>query len=170
MADMAMIGRKWLGGRGLCGLAMLLVSLVLTVFILPAHADITWQQTGGPEGGSIYALAIDPATPQTIYAGTGSGVYTSTNGGTTWNAMSSGLPTTLVSTLAIDPATPQTIYAGTVGDGVFKSTNGGTSWAAVNSGVSSTNPSALAIDPTTPQTVYAGTGGGVFKSTNGGTS
>ena len=62
----------------------------------------------------VYALAIDPATPTTLYAGTyGGGVFKSTNGGGNWSAVNTGLTDTLVSALAIDPATPTTLYAGT---------------------------------------------------------
>jgi hypothetical protein len=40
----------------------------------------------GPEGGLILSLAIDPQSPQTMYAGTwAGGVFKSTNGGTNWN-------------------------------------------------------------------------------------
>jgi hypothetical protein len=65
-------------------------------------------------------LAIDPATPATLYAGTsGDGVFKSTNGGGNWTAANTGLTNTDVNTLAIDPATPTTLYAGTHGGGVF---------------------------------------------------
>ena len=74
----------------------------------------------GPEGGYINALAIDPATPTTLYAGTWfGGAFKSTNGGTNWSAVNTGLTATWVLSLAIDPATPATLYAGTWGGGVF---------------------------------------------------
>ncbi len=128
----------------------------------------------GPEGGYINALAIDPATPDTLYAGIyRGGVFKSTNGGGSWEAANTGLPSnTDVRALAIDPATPATLYAGTNGGGVFKSTNGGGSWEAANTGLTNNVVLALAIDPATPDTLYAWTsyGGGVFKSTDGGGS
>ncbi|MEI6206917.1 MAG: SUMF1/EgtB/PvdO family nonheme iron enzyme [Desulfuromonadales bacterium] len=153
-------------------ITMLAVTILNVMF--PIHdcfADITWQQTSLPSGGSnVYSLAIDPSDPQTIYAGTiGGGVFKSTNGGTNWSAVSTGLTNTNVNSLAIDPSTPQTIYAGTSG-GVFKSTSGGTSWSAVNTGLPNASVRSLAVDPSTPQIIYAGTNNGVFKSTNGGTS
>jgi hypothetical protein len=41
----------------------------------------TWANIG-PDGGGILALAIDPTTPATLYAGTyGGGVFKRTNGG-----------------------------------------------------------------------------------------
>jgi len=119
----------------------------------------------------VRALAINPQTPDTLYAGTwGGGVFKSTNGGMDWTAVNIGLTNLEVWALAIDPQTPDTLYAGTWGGGVFKSTNGGTDWTAMNIGLTNTWVYALAIDPQTRDTFYAGTaGGGVFKSTNGGT-
>ena len=62
----------------------------------------------------VYALAINPQTPDTLYAGTdGGGVFKSTNGGTNWTAMNTGLTNTNVHALAINPQTPETLYAGT---------------------------------------------------------
>jgi hypothetical protein len=117
----------------------------------------------------VGSLAIDPTTPTTLYAGTGGGVFKSTNGGGNWSAANAGLPGGAVGTLAIDPTTPTTLYAGTISGGVFKSTNGGGNWSAANTGLpAKTYVSAVAIDPTTPTTLYAGTAGGVFKSTDGG--
>ena len=64
-------------------------------------------QTGGANGltdTDVFALAIDPQTPSTVYAGTDAGgVYKSTNGGATWSAINSGLTTTNVPAVAIDP-------------------------------------------------------------------
>ena len=61
----------------------------------------------------VRALAIDPVTPATLYAGTDGGVFKSTNGGGNWDAVNTGLTNTYVHALAIDPATPATLYAGT---------------------------------------------------------
>ena len=46
----------------------------------------------GPEGGRIYALAIDPQTPATLYAGTSVGVFKSSDGGGSWSAANTGFP------------------------------------------------------------------------------
>ena len=117
------------------------------------------------------------AAPITIYAGTGAGVFKSTDGGMNW--VSSGLTSFGVAALAIDPTNPSTLYAGTgSGGGVFKSTDGGESWIPVNDGLElSSFPSHgvsgvsdIVIDPINPFTLYAGTssfGDGIFKSTNG---
>ncbi|PYS46203.1 MAG: hypothetical protein DMG13_30485, partial [Acidobacteria bacterium] len=124
----------------------------------------------------VQALAVDPSAPA-LYAGTGAGVSKSTDGGTSWNAVNSGLTNMIVSCLTMDPLNPATLYAGTNSGGVFKSTDGGMTWTAINEGLTNMNVTALAIDPLNPATLYAGTapfdaetddGGGVFRSTNGG--
>jgi len=121
---------------------------------------------------SVYVLVIDPTSTQTVYAGTlGRGLFKSTNGGSSWSAINSGLTDGYIDSLVIDPATPQTMYAGT-DFCLHKSTNGGDTWIAVNSGLTGASVNSLAFDPTSPQTIYAGTGNGngVYKSTNGGSS
>jgi photosystem II stability/assembly factor-like uncharacterized protein len=90
----------------------------------------------------IGTLAIDPNNPSTLYAGSGielgsesyfyygwSGVSMSTDGGSSWNAVNSGLPTNLpVHLLALDPQSAKTLY--TIGATLFKTTDGGGRWSA----------------------------------------
>ena len=129
---------------------------------------------------SVSSLAIDPATPATLYTsvfysykgGSGSGgVFKSTDGGGSWQAVNNGLPADpWVSNLVIDPTTPTTLYAGIYIPGiyasleVYKSTNGGGSWSTFNAGLANTAAGRLVIDPKMPSKLYAGTdGGGVFS-------
>jgi len=150
---------------------------VLAGFVgLSAAVPASYAQGGGPPGGNVRALALDPVRADTLYAGTGGGVFKSTNAGTSWRDANSGLTNSVygnsVYALAIDPSENATVYAG--GDaGVFKSTNGGTSWA-VSSDLEGTIVLALAINPSAPATIYAGLSGGgdfgVAKSANGGAS
>ena len=100
-----------------------LLSGLLTVLFASQAGTVSagtnvWTSIG-PEGGRILALAIDPAAPSTIYAGTWGGVFKSTNGGAAWSAVNTGLTNTDVYALAIDPVTPSMLYAGTWGGGVF---------------------------------------------------
>ena len=139
-------------------------------FSTTARAGQGVWTSGGPYGGDIRALAIDPVNPASVYAGTPSGVFKSSNSGESWAAVNMGLTDEYVNALAIDPATPATLYAG-VDSGVLKSIDSGRTWAAANSGPMIPAVSALAINPMTPATLYAGTfGGGVFKSTDSGAS
>lgn len=127
----------------------------------------------------VYTIAINPSNPSILYAGTrspgseppwGGGVFKSTNGGETWQAVNSGLGEDWVYSLAIDPTSPSTLYAATHSVGVYKSVNSGSSWSAVNNGITDLNARALVINPNFTHTVYVGTwhGGGVFKTTDDG--
>ncbi len=116
--------------------------------------------------GIVTALAIDPVTPATVYAGTASdGAFKSLDGGVSWSLTSTGLVNLSVNALVIDPASPATIYAGT-GAGVYRSTNGAANWRAFNSGLGSQNVRALVVDPLAPSTLYAATPNGVYRSLN----
>jgi photosystem II stability/assembly factor-like uncharacterized protein len=126
---------------------------------------------GGPFGGIVTALAVDPAQSATVYAGTyGGGVFKSTDGGGSWSGINTGLTDLEVKALTISPANSAVLYAGTNGGGVFRSLDGGGSWTAVNDGLTSRVVRALAVSPTDPRAVYAGTSGPLFKSIDGGQS
>jgi photosystem II stability/assembly factor-like uncharacterized protein len=147
----------------------------------------------GPAFAAIlaYAVAFDPQDPNTVYAGIlnaqNAGVYKSTDGGASWNASGSGLPTTTftVVSFVFDSQHSGTVYAVLYDErdedpvtphvGVYKTTDGGANWNAVNNGLPTepfgyANVSALTIDPKNSATLYAGTYQGVFKTTNGGAS
>jgi photosystem II stability/assembly factor-like uncharacterized protein len=125
---------------------------------------------------TVFTIVFDPATPATMYVGSGGGLFKSTDSGNTWTPINNfgipGVPN--VRALAIDPTTPATIYAGSIGNGgFFKSTNGGSSWTLMNTGMSNpTSVNAIVLDPGNPSTIYTGHGGsgGINKSTNGGAS
>lgn len=127
---------------------------------------------GGPPGGIVNSLAIDPSTLTTLYAGTqGGGVFKSINGGMSWAAASSGLPPNRsVGNVAIDPTAPATLYVGVASNGIYKSTDGGMSWEPANSGLPAFSSGGVRIDSSNTATLYAATGSGVFKSINGGVS
>jgi hypothetical protein len=121
----------------------------------------------GADGDNITVLAIDPTTPQTIYAASGNKVYVSTDGAESWSETYPPAVYQGLSSLAINPDAPMILYAGS-GGGIYKSIDGGSSWDFAMEGLSNSQVVALAIDPDAQQTVYAGTySGGVYKTTNG---
>jgi len=109
-------------------------------------------------------LAIDPLSPDTLYAG-GLGVRRSVDGGKTWRQ--AGLPRSPVLALAVDPKETAVVYAGT-NAGLSKSTNAGTTWQPLHGALDDVRVEALAVDPAHRRTVIAGTDQGVFWSTDGG--
>src|SRR5947208_10604439 len=139
---MRMSSARTIGRERICT-ALVLSALLPFVGLLRAEAGVNVWTTDGPHSETINALAIDPQTPTTLYAGTsGDGIFKSTDGGGNWSAVNTGLTTPYgaiwVNALAIDPQTPTTLYAASSGGGVFKSTDGGGTWSAVNTGFATT--------------------------------
>ena len=162
----------------------------LTLFVAGAGALGGFQ--GLPENWQrINALAIDPHDPRILYLDViterrGGGLFKSTDGGSTWQALpksasspgSSGLEDPsgmMVLGLVVSPLKPDTLFAGTLA-GSFKSTDGGRSWAPMEpvridrpqKGPKNVTLSGLQFDPANPKTLYARTGEGLLKSTDEG--
>lgn len=121
------------------------------------NGGYNWTDVTGELVGSVYALAIDPAS--TIYCGTNSGIYKSLNGGLNWQQK--GYFATAA--IAIDPVTPSILYAGGR-SGVYMSETSGDDWSEMNVGLEQAPEiTALSINPLQTDIVYCGTyGAGVF--------
>lgn len=119
----------------------------------------------------VIAMALDPAYPATVYAGTkGDAVYKSHDGGQRWVSMRSGLDDATISSVVnqflFDPADAQHIFIATT-MGVFETKNGGEQWTKKMEGMKEVlMVVTLGMDPTRPSILYAGTSGGVYKSTD----
>ena len=111
------------------------------------------ENTGGND------VDIDPANPEVVYAtlweerqgpwenavwaGTNGGIFKSTDGGTTWNQLTKGLPKVVQANVAISPANPKRLYAivaaydesGTSANrgasGIYRSDDAGENWAQI---------------------------------------
>ncbi|MEX0601758.1 MAG: regulator, partial [Bacteroidota bacterium] len=93
-----------------------LLALLAATSIHPLFAQ--WVQTNGPYGGFVRSLAVSGTN---LFAGTdGGGVFLSTNNGTSWTQVNTGLTNTDVRSLAVSGTN---LFAGTDGGGVFLSTN-----------------------------------------------
>src|ERR1035438_298094 len=93
-------------------------------------------------GGSIWAIAIDPANKNNVYiGGAGGGVWKSTNGGTTWTSLTDSMPWLSIGAVVIDPSNSNTVYAGTgwpfglYGDGILKRSDAGATRTEEGGGV-----------------------------------
>ena len=83
----------------------------------------------GPRTAYVTTLAIDPAQPWVMYAGTwGGGIYRSLDGGRSWRRSNAGLTDTDVIQVVISPHDPDTLFAATWYGGLFRSRDRGESW------------------------------------------
>ncbi|MCP4766474.1 MAG: hypothetical protein GY875_09395 [Gammaproteobacteria bacterium] len=119
----------------------------------------------------VFSLAVDPAMPETVYAGTVGEVYKSSDGGLTWSDLGTGLPGGHVSSLVIDPNDSDVLMAAIMDDGIYKSEDAGATWNLQQLGGPSEGTYPLAINPAQSQIMYVGTElEGLHRSTDGGAS
>jgi photosystem II stability/assembly factor-like uncharacterized protein len=130
----------------------------------------TWEKiSGGMSHSRVISIAIDPALPATVYAGTkGDAVYKSYDGGHRWVPQKAGLDdvtiTSVVNQLLFDSENANRLFAATT-MGIFESVDGGETWKKRMEGMKEVlMVVTLAIDPERRNVLYAGTSGGVYKS------
>ncbi len=152
---------------------VVLAVLLGMLLAVPARAA-TWSSTG-PSPAIVTGFGLDPAAPNTLYAGTAGGaIFRSTDGGATWvrTPPTGDFPirTIVVRGSVVLAASDSGSNTG-VG-GVFRSLDGGGSWsfAGAAAGIGNGIVGPLAIDPASPSIVLAGTNGGLFRSVDGGSS
>jgi photosystem II stability/assembly factor-like uncharacterized protein len=129
---------------------------------------------GPPLYGSLFVYGM-LANGNTIYAGTSTGIYKSTNRGINWSSSNTGMPSGMWATAFA--VTPGHVIAGTHTEGFFVSTDGGNSWTASNTGYHNWPGTSLphgyarvnemAVIGTD---VLAATFNGMYRSTNSGAS
>jgi photosystem II stability/assembly factor-like uncharacterized protein len=151
----------------------------------------TWEKVlykGDRIGGED--VVLDPKDPQTLYAslwedtlgpwedanqyqGTGGGLFKSTDGGTTWKQLKSGLPDNLVQiNVAVAASDPQRLYATlstmaeggyarATGLGVYRSDDAGETWRKITDDprpamkIGGGDLAVPLVDPKDPDTVYS---------------
>jgi photosystem II stability/assembly factor-like uncharacterized protein len=160
-------------------------SSALTLCLLACASVSTWAggdrwTCGGPFGGDVNTIVIDPSNPAVLYAGTAyGGVFKSTDSANTWTRKTTGFEGSEINSLvcinaiAIDPQVTSTVYAGT-NYGIYKSSDGGETWTRTSTGLDGREVFDICIDPSAPSTLYAiirNNHGGlreVYKTTDGG--
>ena len=133
------------------------------------------ENTGGGD------VQIDPAHPEIVYAtlwearegpwengswnGTGGGIFKSTDGGTTWQQLTRGLPAGIVqANIAIAPSSPERLFAAVASKSeskLFRSDDAGENWTVATE---DSRPAArigggdlpvVRFDPKNPDVVYS---------------
>jgi photosystem II stability/assembly factor-like uncharacterized protein len=151
----------------------------------------TWNKLfyTGPSTGCA-DMAMDPENPSLLYAsmwdfrrqaytfrsgGPGSGIFKSTDGGTTWNKIQNGLPKDTLGriALAVSPVKPNYLYAliESKKSALYRSSDQGASWEKMSDQVMMGDRpfyySLLVTDPKEPERIYK-PGTTLWVSSNGG--
>src|SRR5204863_1633951 len=128
---------------------------------------VTWidVSTGLGKGG-IQALLFDGTN---LFAGTpadAAGMYRSTNGGTSWDPASMGLP--IGSEIRSMISFGGYVFAGTEGDGIYRSSDHGDTWTKSDINNSLLAHALVLSFCTKDNAIFAGAANGIYKSTDGG--
>jgi Tol biopolymer transport system component len=191
-----LVKRTLSGGWVASGVGMVYPLRVRAIALDPGNPSVVYAGTDGErsqQGGTVYksldsggrwaatqlrdadvyALAVDPLNANTLYAGTGKGVYKSTDAGASWQTANTGLNTSAVQALVIDPTPPAsgprralTLYAGTRQGQIYKSVDGAATWAVQET--DDAPVTALALSPLRPSIVFAASGEGLYRTTDAG--
>jgi photosystem II stability/assembly factor-like uncharacterized protein len=157
----------------------------------------TWQKVlYKDENTGAVALAFDPANAETVYAvlwssrqgpwengawqGTGSGLFKSTDGGTTWRPLTRGLPGPQqklgrigIGVAATDPRRIYAVVDASGLGGVYRSDDAGENWRLINSQPRlwgrGSDFAEIKVDPKNKDLVYVANTS-VYRSTDGGQS
>lgn len=146
-------------------------------------ANDDWSVEFLLEDQDVRCLALDPSSPDIIYAGAqGAGVLRSDDRGKTWHP--AGLAGKIVKSIAVSPHNARTLYAGTKPAQMYVSHDGGTSWRELEGfrhiprrwwWFSPAEPpfsayvQAIGLSPTDPDVIVAGIEfGAVVRSIDGG--
>ena len=116
--------------------------------------DVWQSNDGGDSWGFLttetdninnQAIALHPTNSSVAYVGTyqsystfgylNSGIYKTTNGGSSFTPQLNGLSDTYVLDVVVDPNDPNIVYAATWGSGIFRSNDGGITWDQANTGL-----------------------------------
>ena len=130
------------------------------------------------DGGVTWTLVLDgqpplfdaqfsPPSPSgaTVLVAGQAGVYRSTNGGVSFQQITTGLGSAQVRRVLFNPLMPSQAFAATNG-GVFQSNDAGVTWTALGAGsLGNQSARSLAMSVSDPQTLFAGTDDGVWTFT-----
>lgn len=133
--------------------------------------------------GRANTVTLDTLVPGKFYVCTPhSGVWLTTNNGSSYTPITEQLPTQSASVLVIDPTNNNVLYLATGAHnqdlprnslGVYKSVDGGQNWlptGLIFSATAGANIGDLIINPLNPNSLLAATDAGLYRTYNGGLS
>src|SRR5215216_3984791 len=139
-------------------------------FFKSTDGGLTWRENPQLKNEALHSLAQSESDPDTLIAGTFTGIFRSDDAGDTWKQLpTQSTPGLLhVESLAIDPRSENTIYAGTF-HLPYKSVDGGQSWRSMKEGIiDDSDIFAIDIDPRDANHIIASACSGIYESKNAG--
>ncbi len=118
-------------------------------------------------GDKFRALAVAPSNTQYIYASEPYTLWKTTDGGTNWTDITTGLPGGFITYIAIKNDDPNTVWVTLstyTGNSVYQTTDGGSNWTNISTGLPAVPVNTIVQDKLVTDQVdlYAGTYNGVY--------
>lgn len=133
-----------------------------------------WAAISSGTSGAILEMAISKLSPNIMYATSGSSIFKSTNSGTTYTNVTTGLPGRTITSVNVHPDSPNVVLLTCSGFGtghIFKSTDGAASWQNISGNLPDSPANDVLILPYSNTTLYLiATDVGVFVTENWGSS
>jgi photosystem II stability/assembly factor-like uncharacterized protein len=134
----------------------------------------TWTPLNGALAGigQFTVLGVAQSNTQVIYAGNGTKLYRTTNGGGSWTDITSGLPvaTNFLTDVAINDSNPDIAYvtfSGYVsGEKVYRTSNGGGTWTNISGILPNMPVNSIVYQKGANDGLYIGTDAGVYYKNN----
>jgi len=135
----------------------------------------SWTAISSGTSGTIRELAVSRSNPNILYATSGSQIYKSTDAGTTFTNVTSGLPTRTITSVYVHPDSSNVTvitFSGFGAGKIYKTTNSASSWFSISGNLpdSPTNDVLIYYPGTSTSIYYAAMDVGVFFTNNYGTS
>jgi len=125
-----------------------------------------WRITTDWRITEVQTVAVDPANPMIVYAGTPYGIVKTTDGGETWRKKNIGLHATFVFSIIVDQKNPARLLCSTE-DGLYQSEDGAEQW--VRTGLNVGGAREIAQHPKDADILFVATeNNGLYYSTNRG--
>ncbi len=140
----------------------------MMLLIMSSLASIACAQPSRddkPTTAYIQSLAIDPQTPQRIYAAAmGDGFYLSDDAGENWQFIDTLKRIKIAQVIEIDPRNPQRVFAAGDQGGVWMSVDRGSHWQSIAPDTLSVCD--IALDPRNPDRLLVLAENGVYRCKN----
>jgi photosystem II stability/assembly factor-like uncharacterized protein len=146
---------------------------------IPISNDLTDGNIYGANFHTITTVHESPVDANVLYAGTTDGnVWRSTNAGTNWTAINSGLPDRYVTCIKADPNNPNGVYVAHSGyryneviPHIHYSANQGATWVNISADLPQLGINHIEVMPNNNgNVIFVATDAGVYATLNGGNS
>jgi len=150
------------------GNSQLLVAGALDGVFRSKDGGDTWERLSPADSAeikNIESIAVDPADPNTVYAGTWHLAWKTSDGGVNWQHINKGMiDDSDVFSVIVDHDNPAIVFASAC-SGIYKSESAGNQFSKIQ-GIpfSARRTRVLKQDPTNENIIYAGTTEGLWKT------